>query len=137
MKYARPSWQAGFTLLEVLVAFTILSLTLGVLLQLFGTGLRNAGISEDYTRAVLQAESLLAAVGVEEPLEPGVRGGELAPPFAWQSTVTPFIEEGLDMERLEAVGITPYLVTVEVSWTRGERTRSVVLDTLRLTRELP
>ena len=137
MTHSRFCRQGGFTLLEVLVAFTILSLTLGVLLQLFGTGLRNAGISEDYTRAVLQAESILAAVGVEESLEPGIRGGELAPPFAWQSTVTPFSEEGLDMQRLEAVGITPYLVTVEVSWTRGEHTRSVVLDTLRLTRELP
>jgi len=132
----RASAQTGFTLLEVLVAFTILSLTLGVLLQLFGTGLRNAGVSEDYTRAVLHAESLLAAVGVEEPLEPGIRSGELEAPFAWQSTVTPFVQEGLDIGRLEAAGITPYLVSVEVFWSRGQRTRSVVLETLRLAREL-
>lgn len=137
MKCPSKAHQAGFSLLEVLVAFTILSLTLGVLLQLFGTGLRNAAVSEDYTRAVLYAESLLASMGTETPLEPGTLSGELEPPFVWHSDVAAFNEESLDTERLEASGITPYVVTVEVSWTRGERTRSVVLDTLRLSRELP
>lgn len=131
------STQRGFSLLEVLVAFTILSLTLGVLLQLFGTGLRNTALSEDYSRAVLYAESLLAGVGMEEPLEAGNRGGELTPPFNWRLQIQPFTEEGLDTARLEAINIKPYFVTVEVFWQRGERTRSVVLDTLRVVRELP
>ena len=43
--------QCGFSLLEVLVAFAILSVSLGVLLQVFATGLRNVGMADDYSRA--------------------------------------------------------------------------------------
>ena len=42
-----PNRQRGFSLLEVLVAFAILSVSLGVLLQVFATGLRNAGVADD------------------------------------------------------------------------------------------
>ena len=36
----RSGRQRGFTLLEVLIAFVLLSLTLGVILQIFSGGLR-------------------------------------------------------------------------------------------------
>jgi general secretion pathway protein I len=59
----------------VLVAFVILSISLSVLLQVFATGLRNAGLADDYTRAVLYAESILAAIGREVPLAEGNAAG--------------------------------------------------------------
>ncbi len=63
--------QHGFSLLEVLVAFAILSLSLGVLLAIFGKGMDLVGTSDKYTRAVLLAESTLASVGVEKTLQEG------------------------------------------------------------------
>lgn len=65
------SGQRGFSLLEVLVAFAILSIALGVLLQIFATGMRNVGLSEEYSQAALYAESILAAYGREAPLAEG------------------------------------------------------------------
>ncbi|MDV7399945.1 type II secretion system protein, partial [Arthrospira platensis SPKY1] len=69
--------QHGFSLLEVLVAFAILSISLGAILQVFATGLRNAGMADDYTRATLYAESILAAIGREASPGAGVREGPI------------------------------------------------------------
>jgi len=43
-------------LLEVLVAFTVLAISLGVLFQIFSTGMRASRSAEEYTRATLLAE---------------------------------------------------------------------------------
>ena len=120
--------QGGFSLLEVLVAFAILSVSLGVLLQVFGTGLRNTALAEDYTLAVLRAESLLAAIGRETPLAAGVSQGRIDGKFSWRSTVEPYTDRTL-IGNLPAL---PYRVVVEVFWQGPRRTRSVTLETLRL-----
>ena len=122
--------QKGFSLLEVLVAFAILAMTLGVLLQVFSAGLRNAAVSEDYTYAILHAESLLAVLGAEEPLNVGVTEGELDDKFSWRNTVTLYTEDDLPVD--ESSQAIPYRVQVEVFWQGGKEMRSVMLETLRL-----
>ena len=56
--------QAGFSLLEVLVAFAILALSLGVLLQIFSRAMSTTAVSGSYSRAAAMAEARLAEVGV-------------------------------------------------------------------------
>ena len=85
--------QRGFSLLEVLVAFALLGLSLGVLLQAFATGLRNTALAEEYTLATLHAESVLARLGIEEPLEEGNLEGEINERFSWRATVSEFIDD--------------------------------------------
>lgn len=117
--------QQGFSLLEVLVAFVILSLTLGVLYQVFATGLRNSALSEEYTHAALHAESVLAGLGIETPLEEGEQQGEIDERYHWRVTISLYQDEDLE---LESLSIIPYWLRVEVFW----QERSVVLESLRL-----
>lgn len=121
--------QRGFSLLEVLVAFAILSVSLGVLLQVFATGLRNAGMADDYTQATLYAESILTAYGREAPLGEGIREGAINDRFSWRGTVSAHIEGMPDSDKTR---VKAYRISVEVFWRGLVQTRSVMLETLRL-----
>jgi general secretion pathway protein I len=122
--------QRGFSLLEVLVAFAILSISLGVLLQVFATGLRNAGVADDYTQATLYAESILAAYGREAPLNQGVHEGSINDRFSWRGTVSAYADNMPDPEKTR---MRAWRVSVEVFWRGLTQTRSVMLETVRLT----
>lgn len=82
--------ERGFSLLEIVIAFSILALALGILLNIFSKGVHTAVVADDYTAAVEIAESLLAAAGVEQPLQPGETSGREDDKFDWAVTVTPF-----------------------------------------------
>ena len=129
MNGTRSNRSRGFTLLELLVAFVILALSLGVLLGIFSAGLRNTGMAADYTRAVALAESRLAELGVTSPLAPGSTEGIHGERFRWRSEVVELDPaagaEGFDTARL-------YRAEVEVSWDSLLGLRTVSLATLRI-----
>lgn len=124
--------ERGFSLIEVLVAFAILALSLGVLMRIFGGGVKMAAVSEDYSRAVMLAESNLSAVGIEEPLEEGVVEGDSEEKYYWTLSITPYQAEDEEID-FDRIPVKPYLIESRVEWGRDDRIRSVVLNTLRLT----
>lgn len=130
--------QRGLTLLEVLVAFAVLALTLGVILQIFSGGLRNARLSDAYTRALLLAESRLEAVGSEQAVLPGETGGQLGEDLRWRVRIQPWADAAADPLTASGPpgGAPPahmlYEVQVQVAWRAGGRERSLRLTSLRL-----
>lgn len=54
--------QAGFSLLEVLVAFSIMAMSLGALYQANARAVQAMGEAERVSRAMITAQSLLAAL---------------------------------------------------------------------------
>jgi general secretion pathway protein I len=68
--------SAGFTLIEVLVAFVLLSLVLATGFEIFSTGLRRAGDLEDRSRAIVLAQSKIASAGLDDTLREGAVQGE-------------------------------------------------------------
>lgn len=116
----------------MLVAFTVLALTLGVLFQLFSTAVRGVIQSEHYSRALIIAESRLALLGREEPLEQGEKEGVEADIYRWRTEVTPYVEEDTDTEPQR---IKPYRVSIQVGWDEAEARYPVELTTLRISFE--
>ena len=121
--------QGGFSLLEILIAFSILAFSLGILLNIFSGGLRRTLVSEEYQQAVTIAQSILAKVGIEEELQEGEKQGEIQEKYLWTQNIQAFGDEELDPETMN---ITPYQVTVTVEWQAGKNNRQVELITLRL-----
>ncbi len=123
------SGTAGFTLLEVLVALTILVLAVGSLSQAFSGGINTAGAVDGYTRAVAIAESRLARIGVDTPLEEGQSEGDAGEGFRWSVSVQPYELLGeTDPSHL----LRLYDVEVAVSWGDSTARRSFSLRTLKL-----
>jgi general secretion pathway protein I len=127
--------QRGFSLLEVLVAFAILALTLGVLLNIFSRASRSAILSAQYSQAAALAESKLAAIGTEFPLAEGGSSGEPENGFAWEINVFPVeftTDEPAAPELATEASVTPYQLTATVLWREGERVRRLTFATVRL-----
>jgi general secretion pathway protein I len=122
-------------LLEVLVAFVILALSLGVLMRVFSIGLRNSDLAERYAYATLLAESKLAAAGIEDVLAEGATDGEAERGFRWQTVVSRFEDPDPSPASSPAGGaglVELFRVDVVVTWAgEGDQEREVRLSTLR------
>jgi general secretion pathway protein I len=132
MPAQQVSKQKGFSLLEILIAFSILALSLGILLKIFSAGVNNAVVAEDYTAAIQIAESLMAVTGVETPLQTGQDSGLENEKYHWLVEVSPFAfnPEMVDPTTTKAV---LFKVKVIVSWgDDSANDRQVELTTLKL-----
>lgn len=111
----------GFTLLEVLVAFVVVSLAWGALAGGAATGLRSVRASGHVQEALSRARSRLAAEALA-PV-PGDRRGDDGGGYAWRVEVAPVAV---------SVRTVLYAVTVTVSWRMDGGEREVALRTRRL-----
>ena len=119
--------QCGFSLLEVLVAFSVLALSLGVLMQTFSLSSRNIGISADYAKALTIAESRLAEVGDLMAVTEPAAGEVLEGAFSWRLDSAPMATEYAGPSAL-----VPYRVTVAVEWGQPGQRRNLSLETIKL-----
>ncbi|MGH7276944.1 MAG: type IV pilus modification PilV family protein [Candidatus Rokuibacteriota bacterium] len=124
-----PRSPAGFTLLEVLVAFAILSIAVVAAIQGFAQGLRLLKASGDHQQAMLLADQKIREVVI--PAEETLSGTE--GPLTWERTIT--LEPAPELQRTRATEPwRVYRIAVRVGW--GEQ-RQVELTTMRTTAEKP
>jgi general secretion pathway protein I len=130
-------FSRGFSLLEVLVAFVILALILGVLMQIFSGGLRNASRVDEYQQAMLLGQSKLASIGIEMPLKISESNGEFDAVYRWHVSIRPYLvaptqtsdQTGLPVPILP---VSLLEVEIQVLWGGSNQPRSASLKTLRL-----
>ena len=133
-RYAKTSGerrgQVGFTLVEVLVAFLILAMALGVLLPSFSTGLRVLDRSAFQAAALAEARSQIERVGIEIPLEEGESTGRSDAGLEW--TIRLHRHQPLDARaarKSDSSVISVYEVEAVVS---DARDRTLTIRTLRV-----
>jgi general secretion pathway protein I len=129
--------QRGFSLLEILVAFTLFAMAMGVLMQIFSRGVNGASVADHYARATMYAESRQANVGVEMPLKEGVTSGRFEDGFAWEVMIRPYLDptprdpQSLDFEKQYFAQLYEIETTVTFA-TDDNQPRNVKLVTLQL-----
>ncbi|MBN2384933.1 prepilin-type N-terminal cleavage/methylation domain-containing protein [bacterium] len=142
----------GFTLLEVMVAVSILGISLVIIMQLFSMGLKSSTIDRDYSRALILARTKLGEFMVQKDLEEGQDSGsfdeveeafgvdyewflevsEYEPPVSEETEHLKAAQPGLDPDNDEL----PYkllALKLQVRWqSGGQSNKSVSLTSLRL-----
>lgn len=116
--------DAGFTLLEVLIAVVILSVAVVTLVQLASQGLRLLKLSSDYQEAVLLADRVARAGEVSiEGVETGHEGR-----FDWERRAT-LVAVPDDLAPLGSASPRLLALSVAVRWGTG---RTLEVATMRL-----
>jgi general secretion pathway protein I len=116
--------DAGFTLLEVLVAVVILSVAVVTLVQLASQGLRLLKLSSDYQEAVLLADRVTRAAEASiEGVETGQEGR-----FNWERR-TRLVAVPDDLAPVGSASPRLFALSVAVRWGTG---RTLEVATLRL-----
>jgi general secretion pathway protein I len=117
----------GFTLLEVLVALSIVAIAVTVVLQLFSADLRALSASEDYVSAVLRAESRMREVLDDEGLAEKSWSETTRDGYRVDVNVSDVMQERTDTLQVRLVK-----VDLTTRWVKGTKEKSLRLETMKI-----
>ncbi len=133
----RPDRAAGFTLLEVMIAFVIAALAMGALFGGTVSGLDATSVAARYDEAISLAQSHLAGIGRGAGIAKQDTSGAEGEGFTWRLRVREAGSRQLTLsDQDRANDVKPsravlYDVVVTESWKAGGRERQVTLATRR------
>jgi general secretion pathway protein I len=120
--------QSGFTLLEVLIAFVIMAMTLAVLTGGVEQAVNRVTLSSTKVKALLLAEAKMSgAMGEFGAVSLLTQEGDSGDGLHWKIEMTPVSRQTRDSARVEMVK-----VKVVVGWNSFTGKREVVLSSLRI-----
>ena len=127
------SVPAGFTLLEVVVAMTIVGIGVVTLLEIFSTGLRLGSRSSVATEATTYGRQAMDTILLRHKIDEGAQQGLLNGKARWQLETGP-VGEPSDTLSLSS-GWELKKITLDVRMADGGPERPVELQTYRLVRK--
>jgi len=117
----------GFTLLEVLVAMALLSISLVAIFELFSADLRGIAKSDDYSHAVIMAESKMREILDDNSLEERTWTESTDDGYRIDAVVS-----STASERTENLQIKLLEISLTVSWIKDSKGRAFNLKTLKM-----
>ena len=121
----------GFTLIETLVAISILAISLVVLMQLFSGGLKSSRLSDEYTLGIFHAREKMDEILLAGELTEGIIGGEFDDGFKWKAeAIQVNIEEAKDIK----LPFRAFNIKVAVTWDAGGREKQFAVSAIKLVR---
>jgi general secretion pathway protein I len=127
------SLSAGFTLLEVVVAMTIVGIGVVTLLEIFSTGLRLGSRSSAATEAMTYGRQAMDEILLRRKIEIGAQQGSLNERARWKLGIEP-VQEPSDRLSLSSAWELKE-ITLDMRVTDAGRDRPVELRTYRLVRK--
>ena len=127
------SLSAGFTLLEVVVAMTIVGIGVVTLLEIFSTGLRLGSRSSATTEAMTYGRQAMDEILLRRKIEEGAPQGSLNERARWKLGIEPVREPSDTLSLSSAWELKE--ITLDMRVTNAGRDRPVELRTYRLVRK--
>jgi general secretion pathway protein I len=130
---AFSSLSAGFTLLEVVVAMTIVGIGVVTLLEIFSLGLRLGSRSSAATEAMAYGRQAMDEILLRRKIEEGAQQGVLNDQTRWRLGVEPVREPPEKLSLSSPWELKE--ITLDMRVTEAGRDRPVELRTYRLLRK--
>jgi prepilin-type N-terminal cleavage/methylation domain-containing protein len=130
---ARRKLAKGFTLIEVVVAMTIVGLGVVILLQIFSQGLRLETRSTARTEAVARSGRAMDELLARKKLVEGSDNGRVGDDARWNAQIRTTRDNAAALDLSNSWELKE--VALEFIVTDGERKRQIELKTLRLTKK--
>ena len=121
--------DGGFTLLEILVAISIMAICLTVILQLFSGGLKAGRLSDDYTKGVFHAREIMEEILLSDALAEGLSEGRFNDSYAWTAEVMRVEQTEEEESKLP---LDTFIIKVHVTWGETERKKRFELETIKV-----
>jgi len=118
------------SLIEVLIAFVILSMTMAVILRINATSLRNHEVSKQYLKAVQIAESRMTEMGIDAHSVDLMRDGVEGEGFTWQYLRQPY--SGWSGEQYQGLAVAPVEERIRVAWNTAGGEREIAFSKVTL-----
>ncbi len=119
--------ERGFTLLEILVAVSLIATALLVIIQLFSANLRGISAAENYSHAVIKAEEAMREALDKKDLTEGTWSELKENRYRVDVRVREIAEK-----RTENIPFRLYGVSLTLRWAEGTKMRTITLASIKL-----
>jgi len=121
-----PVGSRGFTLLEIMVAFVLLTIVVTIILQLFSANLKTLWMSDDYLTAATLADIKMKEILEDGALKESTSSETTQEGYRMDITITEALEK-----RTRDLSWKVLDVTLNVSWQKGMKSRSLSMRTFK------
>jgi prepilin-type N-terminal cleavage/methylation domain-containing protein len=130
MRSRRKQGQ-GFTLMEILVALTVMGVAVVYLAQLFSSNLRMIGASQDSMAAFPLAETLMREIVESDKIEEKSWIRETDQGWRMEVSVSEVLKE-----RTQDLSVKLLQIEMTLSWEKALRKRPLMLRTLKVVNKI-